>query len=124
MPWRRRARVRCGHTDIHMLYRFKSKAAGDVIMLGATAEQVLRGLGREPAPKGILEVRDMPAALATLEAAIAADDAARALARGQAQASAAEPPPREGISLRRRAWPLMEMIKRARREEADITWGV
>ncbi len=107
-----------------MLYRFKSKAAGDVIMLGATGERVLRGLGREPSPQGILEVRDLPAALAALEAAVLADDAARALAQGQPQASTAEPPPREGVSLRRRAWPLMEMMKRAQREDADITWGV
>ncbi|MBP6776953.1 MAG: DUF1840 family protein, partial [Piscinibacter sp.] len=46
-----------------MLYKFRSKAAGDVIMLAANAEQVLRLLHREPAPTGILEVADMPAAL-------------------------------------------------------------
>jgi hypothetical protein len=36
-----------------MLYKFKSKAAGDVIMLGPNGDQVLRLLGRAPAPSGI-----------------------------------------------------------------------
>ena len=31
-----------------MLYKFKSKAAGDVIMLGPNGDQMLRIIGREP----------------------------------------------------------------------------
>lgn len=107
--------------DTDMLYRFKSKAAGDVIMLAASAERVLRGLGREPAPKGILEPADMPAALAAIEADIRADEARREQAQADASGATA---PREGVSLRQRAWPLTEMIKRAHREDVPVTWGV
>ncbi len=47
-----------------MLYKFKSKATGDVIMLGPNGDALLRALGRTPAPKGIVEPADMPAAIA------------------------------------------------------------
>jgi hypothetical protein len=47
-----------------MIYKFKSKATGDLIMLGPNGDQLLRLLGREPAPKGIIEVADMPSAAA------------------------------------------------------------
>ena len=40
-----------------MIYKFKSKAAGDVIMMGANGDQVLRVIGKTPAPKGIIEPR-------------------------------------------------------------------
>ena len=43
-----------------MLYRFKSKAGADVVMLADSGEAVLRLLGREPAPQGILEVAALP----------------------------------------------------------------
>lgn len=100
-----------------MLYKFKSKAAGDVIMLAENGDQIMRILGREPAPKGILEVADMPAAVSALEAAVAADDAARE----QAERPAGGP---QVVTLRQRAWPLVEMIRRSQAAKADIVWGV
>jgi hypothetical protein len=107
-----------------MLYKFKSKAAGDVIMLAATGDQVLRILGRQPASKGILEVTDMPAALAALEAAVREAELARQAAEAEAAAQGHPPPAREGVSLRQRVWPLAEMIRRSQAAEADIVWGV
>ena len=38
-----------------MNYLFKSKAAGDVLMLGASGDRLLRTIGKEPAAKGIIE---------------------------------------------------------------------
>jgi hypothetical protein len=39
-----------------MIYKFKSKATGDVIMLGPHGDAVVApAIGREPAPKGIIE---------------------------------------------------------------------
>jgi len=107
-----------------MIYKFKSKAAGDVIMMGPTGDQVLRALGREPAPKGIFEVAAMPAAIAAIEQAVAADDAARKLAEEEAAAEGKKLAPRDAVSLRQRAWPLVEMMKRAMAEGHDIVWGV
>jgi hypothetical protein len=107
-----------------MLYKFRSKAAGDVIMLGANGDQVMRILGRQPAPQGILEVADMPAALAAIEAAIREGEQALREAEEAARAAGEPPPRREAISLRQRTWPLAEMIRRSHAAQADIVWGV
>jgi len=103
-----------------MIYKFKSKAAGDVIMMGPTGDQVLRVIGKEPGPKGIIEPGQMSGAIAALERAVAEDDAARKEARDDAET----PRNGDGISLRQRAWPLVEMMKRAQAANENIVWGV
>ena len=50
-----------------MLYKFKSKATADLIMLEANGKQILRIIGKEPAPKGIVEVAEMPEAIEALQ---------------------------------------------------------
>ena len=111
-----------------MLYKFRSKAAGDVIMLAAGGDQVMRILGREPAPQGILATADMPAAVAAIEAAVRADDEARRAAPTDDAAgndeAAGSPARRDRVSLRQRTWPLLEMIRRSQAAHADIVWGV
>lgn len=106
-----------------MIYKFKSKAAGDVIMMGPTGDELLRAMGREPAAQGILEPASMPAAMASVEEAIATVEAQRAEAQAKA-AAAGETLPRPGIGLRQRAWPLVEMMKRAHAADEPIVWGV
>lgn len=107
-----------------MIYKFKSKAAGDVIMMGPAGDQVLRALGREPAAQGIIEPGAMPAAVAALEQAITTDEAARQQAEQDAAAEGRKLPPREGVTLRQRAWPLVEMLRRAQSAGEAIVWGV
>ncbi|HKX39641.1 MAG TPA: DUF1840 domain-containing protein [Burkholderiaceae bacterium] len=107
-----------------MLYKFKSKAAGDLIMMGPNGDEILRIIGKSPEPKGIIEVAAMPAAIAALEQALVADDRMREQAEREAQAEGRKLPPAEGVTLRQRAWPMIEMMKRASAEKADIVWGV
>jgi hypothetical protein len=107
-----------------MLYKFKSKNSGDLIMTGPVGDAVLRTMGKEPGPKGILEPRDMPGAVAALEAAIAAEEAARAQAEAEAREEGRKLPPPGGVTLRQRAWPMVEMIKRAHKADVEIVWGV
>lgn len=107
-----------------MIYKFKSKAAGDVIMMGPGGDQVLRIIGKEPTAKGIIEPAAMPAAIAALEQAIAADEAAGKQAEKEADAQGRKPGSGDGVSLRQRAWPLVEMMKRSMRENHEIVWGV
>ena len=107
-----------------MIYKFKSKAAGDVIMMGPTGDAVLRAAGREPAPQGIFEPAALAAARAAIEQAAADGDAARAEAEAKAKAEGVKPPKADGIGLRQRAWPLVEMMKRAEAAGAPIVWGV
>jgi Domain of unknown function (DUF1840) len=107
-----------------VIYKFKSKAAGDVIMMGPTGDEVLRAMGREPAAQGIVEPDAMPGAIAALEQAIAAIDAERARAEAEASAAGEKLPPRPGVGLRQRAWPFIQMLKRAHAAREPIVWGV
>ena len=107
-----------------MIYKFKSKAAGDVIMMGPAGDAVLRLIGKVPAAQGIVEAAALPAAIAALEQAIAAHEAARAQAEKEAATEGTKLAPRDAVSLRQRGWPLVEMMKRCAAEQADIVWGV
>lgn len=111
-----------------MLYRFQSKATGDVVMLAPHAEALLRILGKEPAPQGILPVESLPAALAALREAIE-EEARRTAAEPTDPDTEAQAPQdaeldEERPGLRQRAWPLMQMIERALAEGQAIVWGV
>ena len=107
-----------------MIYKFRSKAAGDVIMMGPNGDQVLELIGKSPGPKGIIEPAQMPDAMRALEAAITADDAARKEAREAEGDDDAAPRKGDGVTLRQRAWPLVEMMKRAHAAGESIVWGV
>lgn len=108
-----------------MLYKFKSEAGGDVIMLEATGKQVLQVMGKSTDGKGILLPEQMACAHAALEAAIAEEEAtareARAQAKSEDPSSVPKTPP---ITLRTRAWPLVTLIERSAKAQVPITWGV
>lgn len=107
-----------------MLYKFKSKATGDLILLEPQGRQILQILGKAPDAQGIIEPKDMPAGIQALHAAVEREEAARAQAIAQAQAKG-EPAPRfEGLALRQRVVPFIDMLRRAHAEEADVVWGV
>jgi len=107
-----------------MPYKFRSKASGDVIMLQAHGDAVLRLLGREPAAQGIFEVAQMPQLLAQLDAAILDDEARAAEAGAEGDdADGAGPGPR-AVGLRQRLWPLIDMLRRSHAEDAAVVWGV
>ena len=107
-----------------MLYKFKSKASGDVIMVGPNGEQLLRVLGREPAAQGIIETAAMPAAIAALQAAVAEEERRREGAGAQASpAGPAGPAAGDGVSLRQRVWPMLEMLQRAHAAGEPVVWG-
>ena len=105
-----------------MIYKFRSPATGDVIMLGPTGDRMLRLIGREPAAKGIIEVADMPAAIAALQAAVHAEQAPAD--DGADRTNADEERPAERITLRQRLWPMIEMLRRAQAEDEPVVWGV
>ena len=115
-----------------MLYKFKSKACADVIMLGPQGDQALRLLGREPAAKGIIEVGAMPSALAVMNAALAAHDSAAKADSTQAREQTADPhatleaelEAEPDVGLRQRLWPLTEMMRQAHAAGEPIVWGV
>jgi hypothetical protein len=103
------------------MYRFKSKADGDLIMMAPVGDQLLRIIGREPAPRGIIEVAALPQAIAALPQATPAAELARVDAR---KADDDDAGGANAIGLQQRAWPLLEMMRRSLGERADIVWGV
>ena len=111
-----------------MLYKFKSKAAGDVIMLEPNGRRVLHIMGKAfsgaPDPTGIITPEQIPGPIAALEAAIAQEEAEQREAIAQAKARGEVPPSFDAVSLRKRAWPLVEMLKRCHTHDAAVTWGV
>ena len=93
-----------------MLYKFKSKDAGDVIMLEANGRKVLEIIGKDPAPKGIILPEQMAAAIAHEEAHDAnAEDGVV---------------PGDGLGLRQRAVPFIDMLQRNLKSGHEVVWGV
>ncbi len=107
-----------------MLYRFKSKAGADVVMLADAGDALLRLLGRQPTPQGVFERADLPALIRMLEDGVAADEAQFQRTVDEARAAGEPLPRRQGVTLRQRAWPLHELMQRSLKEDADVVWGV
>ncbi len=110
-----------------MLYKFKSKVTGDLIMLEPNGRQLLQLIGKGDAAslvKGILLPPDMPAAAAALERAIAQDEAAQQQRLQEAKAAGEKLLRSETVSLRQRAVPFIDMLKRCQQADKEIVWGV
>ena len=98
-----------------MLYKFKSKDAGDLIMLEPNGRRILEVIGKDAGPKGIILPEQMLAAIKALQAAIALEES------GDEEAGAV---PGEGLGLRQRAMPFIDMLKRNHEAGHEVVWGV
>jgi hypothetical protein len=114
-----------------VLFKFKSKACADLIMLEADGRRILKAMTGTDPVQGIVRVADMPSALARLEAAVAHDEALRKQQseRLSAQAAQADPDAQEepalaSVSLAQRAAPMLQMLRRSLDQQADLVWGV
>jgi hypothetical protein len=111
-----------------MLYKFKSKTTGDVIMLQPNGRRVLEIIGKDTQPgsgdQGIILAQQMPAAIDALLAAVAKEDAERKAAVAAALAQQQPAPRFEPVSLHQRAQPFIEMLRRCAKDGSDIVWGV
>ncbi len=111
-----------------MLYKFKSRATPDLIMLEADARRLLQIMTGKSEKKGILTWSQMLHALGRLEAAIAMDEQERRTQRqnGAAKAEGSDPEEAQDRSVRlaQRAQPMVQVLKRCHKEESDLVWGV
>ena len=103
-----------------MLYKFQSKADSNLFMNQGPAEAILSIIGKPAARQGIIEASEMPAAIANLEAAVAAEQAQ--LAAREVQAG--QPPAAQAITLHQRAWPFIQLLKRSLAADTPVLWGV
>ena len=93
-----------------MLYKFKSRATADVIMLEPNGRQLVQTMGKTPGQSGITAI----------EAAIAAEE--RMAAPDDAQDSEDGPDPADAVGQRQRAAPLLDMLRRSAAEGREVTW--
>lgn len=107
-----------------MLYKFKSRVWGDLIMLEPNGRQALEIIGKEPGARGIIQWQQMPQAVAALHKAIEEDEARREQELEAARAEGHELAVDEVVSLRRRLVPMIEMFQHCHQAEADVVWGV
>ena len=110
-----------------MLYKFKSKNAGDVIMLEGNGRRLLEVIGKDAGPTGIILADQMPAAIKALQDAIALEELARqALDANTDLYADADTKAAHGdaLGLRQRAMPFIDMLKRNHKAATDVVWGV
>lgn len=107
-----------------MLYKFKSRVWGDLIMLEPNGRQALEIIGKEPGARGIIQWQQMPEAVAALQQAIADDEARREEEQEASRAEGHELAVDEAVSLRRRLVPMIDMLRHCHQAEADVVWGV
>ena len=117
----------CFEMESAMIYKFKSRAEGDVVMQESNGDQMLRIIGRQPAAQGIITVEQIPAAIAALEAAIAMHEAVASRTGGHVDAGYADTGASatgDGVRLRARATPFIELLRNSARVGKDVVWGV
>lgn len=107
-----------------MIYKFSSKAAGDLLMTEDVGTRLLRIMGKDATTQGIIEVAAMPPAAQALAAAVAEDDSRLAQIKGELGARDSEPTDLDAVTLRQHVWPFVEMLKQAQAAGEVIVWGV
>ena len=107
-----------------MLITFKSKAAADLLMYKTHAKPLLDTLGKD-LDQGIITAEDMATAIAALENEItlskrqpAADHDDNKDSYGDDFESSKQ------VSISARAFPLLEMLRAAQKENTFVMWGV
>jgi hypothetical protein len=94
-------------------------------MTPEVATQLLGIMGREAGGqgaelRGVITADQLVQARSQLEAAVAA----QAPDRGWSAEDEAQAPAARSVSLRRRAWPMLELLRAAERRHHDVTWGI
>jgi len=112
-----------------MLVTFRSKAAGEIYMYLEHARILLEIMGKDidppTAPRGVVTVEQLPAALERLRTAAARSAEADRQAR---ESYEADEGPKDALTMpvgmAQRAHPLIEMLERAQKKGVVVTWGV
>lgn len=97
-----------------MLVRFDSKS-GTITMFGEIAVNLLKMMGQSGAVPGAVLAQDIPAAVQRLRHALDHEPTA---ATPKARSDDAEP----NVGLRQRAFPLIELLERAAKNDNAVLW--
>ena len=105
-----------------MLYKFKSQAAADVIMMQPHGDKVLAALGREPSERGVIQVAAMQDAIDALQQAMKASHEKLAAPKDEEQEDDDEH--YDDIPFHVRAEPFLNLLKLSLAEGKGVVWGV
>ncbi|WP_395667953.1 DUF1840 domain-containing protein [Rhodoferax sp.] len=108
------------------MYKFKSPATADLIMLEPNGRQLVALMGKDygdNSTQGILLPEEMPAAIHAIRLAIVQDEKLRAQRIREALAVGAPAPVFEGVSLKQRALPMIAMLERCHLAQKEMVWG-
>jgi hypothetical protein len=100
-----------------MIVTFRTKAYSDITMFGDVAVKLLRMMGHSGTVPGAITAEDVEGALERLKAAVAREPE-RPAEDAQRSDDDAEPV----ISLRQRAYPLIQLLEAAAREDCYVRW--
>lgn len=102
-----------------MLVTFRTDAYANITMFGDVAVELLRMMGHSGTVPSAMSAEDIPAALERLNAALAAREPAEAEQRARQDDDDANEP---RVSLRNRAFPLVELLEAAQRDNVPVMW--
>lgn len=110
-----------------MLIVFRSKSAGDILMLSQHALPVLQAAGKasgnEVPERGIFTHAQLDTAIADIERAIGlSEDPPEPTEEELARQPDLGHPMRKPVGFRQRAYPLLEMLRLARQHGHDVMW--
>lgn len=105
-----------------MLITFQSTASPDVVMLRDLAHYLLGLIGKRLGERGVIMHDELQGAIRRLESAITEEASAELALESlhRSPGNALEP----GNGLSQRAWPLLNMMREAAGDGADIIWGL
>ncbi|TCG08304.1 hypothetical protein BZM27_13165 [Paraburkholderia steynii] len=108
-----------------MLITFKCRSAPDVVMLENLAQYLLGIIGKRLGARGVIAHDELGVVISKLEAAIVTDKQERAEHEGHFHEGEEGHEHHEiPIGLAQRAYPFLDMLRAAQKENTDIVWGL
>ena len=102
-----------------MLVTFRTKAYANITMFGDVAVRLLKLMGHSGTVPSAILPEDIPAALQRLQTAVASEEATEVDKRAYDEN---REPKGESVSLKNRAFPLIELLEAAQRENVSVMW--
>ena len=103
-----------------MLIIFSSNATGDITMFGDDAERLIKMMGHSGTIPSAIAAKDIPDVLARLKTAVESQNDEEPNDEQGTDNEESDDEPRVGIAGR--AFPLIEMLTRAAKEECSVMW--
>ncbi|EGR2695809.1 hypothetical protein CGI16_06250 [Vibrio parahaemolyticus] len=105
-----------------MLITFRCRNYANVTMFGDIALEMIKMMGHSGTVPGSISAQDVPDALSKLTSALSAKNAAEENLPTDVDVDEEEEQAEPAVSLGRRAFPLIELLKSAIKEECEVMW--